>query len=270
MLRSLKDLERYKVRATDGDIGTIVNFLLDDKQWAVRYLVVKAGGFFNGSQVLISPIFFRQADWSTQQFHLALTMDKIKNSPSVYTDLPVSAQFEREYYRYYNYPYYWASSDVWGSGQYPDSLAVGGWSDQPEPFDKEHHDAHLRSAKEVTGYHLHGKDGVVGHVTDFLVDDRTWEVRYLVVDAAHWWAAGKEVLVSPRWATSIDWEKGEVHVDLTRQAIKSSPEWNPAEAINREYEADLYRHYDRPVYWDNGGFRNAPRYSVPADSHHSA
>jgi hypothetical protein len=31
MLRSLKDFERYTVNATDGEIGTVVNFLLDDE-----------------------------------------------------------------------------------------------------------------------------------------------------------------------------------------------------------------------------------------------
>ena len=81
MLRSLNDLEQYTVSATDGDIGSVVNFLLDDKRWTVRYLVVKAGGHFTGRQVLISPISFREADWTTQRFHLALTQDKIKNSP---------------------------------------------------------------------------------------------------------------------------------------------------------------------------------------------
>jgi hypothetical protein len=197
-------------------------------------------------------------------------MDKIKNSPSVYTDLPVSRQFERDYYRYYDYPYYWAFSDVWGAGEYPRSLEVGGWNDRPEQADDQHRDARLRSAKEVTGYQIHGNDGVIGHVTDFRVDDETWEVRYLVVDTAHWWAEGMEVLVSPYWATSINWGKREVHVDLTRQAIKNSPAWNPAEAINREYEERLRRHYGRPGHWDNWGFRDEPRYSVPADAPHSA
>ena len=147
MLRSLKELERYSVHATDGDIGTVVNFLLDDKRWTVRYLVVKAGGFFSGRQVLISPISFREANWSTQCFNLALTKDRVKNSPSIDTDMPVSRQREREYYRYYDYPYYWASTGVWGAGEFPNSLAVGGWNDRLEPEERPP-DAHLRSARE--------------------------------------------------------------------------------------------------------------------------
>ena len=66
MLRSLKDFEGYAVSATDGDIGHVANFLLDDERWIVRYLVVETGGFFSGRRVLISPISFRQVDWSTR------------------------------------------------------------------------------------------------------------------------------------------------------------------------------------------------------------
>jgi len=62
MFRSLKDLEEYTIGATDGDVGSVVNFLLDDERWVVRYLVAKTGGIFGGRQVLISPISFRQAD----------------------------------------------------------------------------------------------------------------------------------------------------------------------------------------------------------------
>ena len=40
MLRSLKELEHYAVSATDGDIGHVADFLLDDERWIVRYLVV--------------------------------------------------------------------------------------------------------------------------------------------------------------------------------------------------------------------------------------
>jgi hypothetical protein len=41
MLHSLKDLERYSVRVTDGAIGTVSTFLHDDERWAVRYMVLK-------------------------------------------------------------------------------------------------------------------------------------------------------------------------------------------------------------------------------------
>jgi hypothetical protein len=251
MLRSLRDLERYTVSATDGDIGHVLDFLFDDDRWVVRYLVVDTGGGFlelNGRRVLISPISFRQAEWSTLRFHLALTLDKIKNSPDIDVHKPVSRQHERDYSRYYGYPYYWGYSGLWGMADYPGLLAAergeqAGHSDESG-------DAHLRSAAVVRGYHIQGSDDPIGHVNDFIVDDETWEVRYLVIDTSNWWF-GKKVLVAPRWASRISWEEEKVFVDMSRETIKSSPEWKPTAAINREYETRLYDYYGRPVYWDS-------------------
>ena len=252
MLRSLKDLEQYAVSATDGDIGHVANFLLDDERWIVRYLVAETGGFFSGRRVLITPISFRQVDWTTRSFHLALTRDKVKNSPSVDVDKPVSRQQELDLFGYYEYPYYWGYAGLWGMGAYPNLLAAGGRNQVPaKPEPAESGDVHLRSAKEIRGYHIEGADAAIGHVDDFIIDDETWAVRYLVVDTRNWWL-DKKVLVAPHWTNRISWAEKKVFVDLSRQAIKNSPEWNATAPINREYEARLYDYYGRPVYWDSG------------------
>jgi PRC-barrel domain len=253
MLRSLKDLERYTVNATDGEIGSVVTFLLDDQQWVVRYLVVEAVSFLDGRQVLVSPISFREAQWSTRRFHLALTMDRVRNSPSIDLDEPVSRQQEREYSRYYGYPYYWGYSGLWGMGASPGLLAADRWIEAPVDFvDKTSGDVHLRSAREVLGYHIQGSDAAIGHVEDFIVDDETWEVRYLVIDTSNWWF-GKKVFVAPHWASRISWGERKVYMNMSREAIKRCPEWNATAAINREFEARLYDYYGRPVYWSGSG-----------------
>jgi hypothetical protein len=251
MLRSLKDLESYTVHATDGDIGKVTDFLFDDHHWTTRYLVTDTGGFWQGpNQVLISPISFQQADWATRLFHVALTRDKVKNSPSVDLDKPVSRQYERDYAQYYGWAYYWGfgESAAWGAGPYPMALAKSP-VDQPEwQTTAESGDPHLRSAKEVAGYHVSGSDGEIGHIADFIVDDESWTVRYLVIDTSNWWF-GKKVLVAPQWAQKISWAKNMVYVNLTKDAIMNSPVWNPEALINREFEQRLYDYYGRPAYW---------------------
>jgi hypothetical protein len=245
MLRSLKDLEGYTASATDGDVGKTVNFLLDDERWTVRYLVVEPGSFLDGVQVLVSPISFREVEWATHRFHLALTMEKVRSSPGIDADKPVSRQHEGDFSRYYGFPYYWRSSGLWGMASYPSALAenvpVGESTEPPEEVG----DVHLRSARDVRGYEIQGTDEAIGHVEDFIVDDETWQVRYLVVDTSNWWF-GRKVLVAPDWATRISWEEGKVFVDMTREAIRTSPEWDPAAAIDRQYETRLHDHYGRP------------------------
>jgi hypothetical protein len=57
-------------------------------------------------------------------------------------------------------------------------------------------DPHLRSSRAVTGYHIEARDGEVGHVEDFLVDDETWAIRYIMIDTRDW-LPGKHVLLGP-------------------------------------------------------------------------
>lgn len=254
MLRSLRDLERYAVTATDGDIGSVKDFLFDDERWAIRYLVAKTGGFFDGRSVLVSPVLFRDIDWQARQFHVGATKEKIKGGPGIDTAKPVSRQHERDYYRYHGYQPYWGYPGPWGMGSYPGALA-------PEQLDvdraagaEESGDVHLRSASEVRGYHIRGNDAAIGHVDDFIVDDETWQIRYLVIDTSNWWL-GKRALIAPEWATRISWEQKQVHVDTSRRSIENTPQWNPNEPVNREYEARLYDYYGRPAYWAAGDQR---------------
>jgi sporulation protein YlmC with PRC-barrel domain len=251
------------MNATDGDIGKVADFLLDDERWTIRYMVAGTGGLLDGRWVLISPISFIKAEWSTGRFHLALTKNKINDSPNIDLDRPVSRQHEREYYRYYGYPYYWGYGGLWGLAAYPGVLAAGKWFETASEHSKAPADSfHLRSAQEVRGYHIQGNDGaIVGHVEDFIVDDETWEVRYLVIDTSNWWF-GKKVLVSPQWASRISWEERKVYVDMPRQAVKDSPQWDPTAAVNREYETRLYDYYGRPAYWD--GVDQGPAKASPA------
>jgi hypothetical protein len=252
MLRSLKALERYTVHALDGDIGSAVDFLLDDQRWAVRYLVVKTGTFPRSSQVLLSPISFGEVDWSRHRFNVELTMAKVMASPGAEVDQPVYRHQERAHLRYYGYPYYWGGSGLWGVGSYPGMIAADTWAPGIDDEDDDPGDLHLRSAREVRGYHIQGTDSAIGHVVDFVVDDETWEIHYLAIDTSNWWL-GKKVLIAPSWAQRIDWDEQKVYVDLSRETIKDSPEWNENEGVNREYEARLYDYYGRPVYWASEG-----------------
>lgn len=91
MLRSLKEFERYKVTATDGDIGHIVNFLVDDERWVIRHLVVETTGFLDGRRVLISPATIREVDEAAKRILLAPTTDTIKEDcPRINWDEPAT------------------------------------------------------------------------------------------------------------------------------------------------------------------------------------
>jgi hypothetical protein len=109
-------------------------------------------------------------------------------------------------------------------------------------------DPHLQSTREVIDYYIEARDGDIGHVEDFIIDDEAWAIRYLVVNTRNWWP-GKKVLVAPQWISEIRWGDAQVHVDMTREHIKDSPEFDPAAPVNRAYEERLFDYYGRPKYW---------------------
>ena len=104
--------------------------------------------------------------------------------------------------------------------------------------------AQLRSSDAVTGYAIHARDGEIGKVSDFLVDDEVWNVRYLEVDTGNW-LAGSRVLLAPAWVDSIDWEAGLVRVQLDCDAIHRAPEYSPGRLLDRDYEIRLFAHYGK-------------------------
>lgn len=64
----------------------------------------------------------------------------------------------------------------------------------------------------------------------------------------NWWP-GKQVLISPEWIEHVSWSESKVFVNLTREAIKQSPEYMEESLPTRDYETELHSHYNRHGYW---------------------
>jgi hypothetical protein len=102
--------------------------------------------------------------------------------------------------------------------------------------------------KEVTGYNIQTTEDEIGLVEDFILDDESWAIRYMVVNTRKW-LPGRKVLIAPAWINSIDWAEKNVKVFLSSEQVKNSPEYDASTPVNREYEMQLYDFYGRPKYW---------------------
>ena len=80
----------------------------------------------------------------------------------------------------------------------------------------------LHKTSRMAGYHILALDGEIGHVDDFLVDEGTWTVRYLVIDTSNW-IGGRSVLISAGAITAIDSASRKIRVQLTRNQVEHSP-----------------------------------------------
>jgi uncharacterized protein YrrD len=247
MLSTAKTLKGYKLDSLDGEIGKVKEFYFDDRHWTIRYLIADTGNWLTGRQVLISPYALGaiEKDVPDLKIQVALTKKQIKESPSLNSDKPVSRQFEESYYGYYGWPTYWSGPYMWGS--YPYLLRNREQRKNSAEIVKAW-DPHLRSTQAVSGYDIQALDGEIGHVEDFIVDDETWAIRYLIVNTGNWWP-GKKVLVAPQWIERVSWSESNVFVNLSRDTIKDSPEYTEESLLNRDYEIELHRHYSRPGYW---------------------
>ena len=110
-------------------------------------------------------------------------------------------------------------------------------------------DVHLRSSANVIGCEIQAIDQAIGEVSDFVFDDESWAIRYLVVDTRTWWPGGRKVLIGVNWADSIDWATKKVHVSLTREQVKASPPYADVASIHRDYEQRLHESCQRKGYW---------------------
>jgi hypothetical protein len=227
MLRSINEIIGYRLMATDGVIGKCMDFLFEDRPWVVRYLVARANDALFGRKVLLSLVALEQPDWATGLLHVSLTRRQIENSPPLREDEPVSREYEKQSFLYYGWPAYWEHSIPKEPAQ--------------ESF--------LRSVNEVTGYTVMGTDKRVGKIKDMIVDDEIWAIRYLAVETDRVFGE-KMILLAPQWVYSVDWLNQAVNVGLADDIVRNSPDYNPREPINRDYETALHDYHGRPYYWD--------------------
>ncbi len=246
MLFKTRKLESFKLKGTDGEIGSVKEFYFDDRFWAIRYLVADTGNWLTGRRVLISPYALGKINEEEENIVVNLNVKQIEDSPPLDSDIPVSRQYERAYNDYYAFPEYWHGRLMWGA--YPFIMREPQEVKVEKQQEKDSWDPHLRSTKDVTGHDIQATDGEIGHVEGFIIDDENWAIRYLVIDTKNWWG-GKKVLISPQWIERISWEDSKVFVSLSQESIKQSPEYSDDFLLTRNYEDKLYKHYKRQGYW---------------------
>jgi uncharacterized protein YrrD len=263
MFWRVKQAEGATIQTEDGIIGKVEQFYLDDESWTIRYLIVDTGFWLFGRKVLISPLSVKSIDLETGTISLNLTKDKVRNSPDIDTQKPVSRLEEINFYNYYGWPYYWGGSGIWGAGRYPASLyspVVPEYPDRISAFrpdlrmrfkvHEQNDDTHLRSTKELEGYDVHARGGDIGRLNDLFVDERSWEIRYAMVETGSW-LSSRKLLIDPAWIERISWADATIYMNLDRNRVFSSPEFSGPE-IDRDYEKRLYSHYDQTPHWKSG------------------
>lgn len=237
MLRTLENILGYRIVASDGEIGKVHDFFIDDLLWRLRYVVAETGNWMSRRHVLISLTALGEIRSDHREFQVNLTCEHVRNAPDIDTDKPVSRQQEMIMNAHYGWPAYWS----------PAALIV------PEPIlailnrrRKIEGDAHLRSFREISTYDVKHGDDCLGKVEDFVIEDADWSLTRLVLTEGGG-RDSRRVALSSSHITEISWTDRTISVDLTKSDLTRRHPFDYGYPVNREERVVFFDYYGRPA-----------------------
>jgi sporulation protein YlmC with PRC-barrel domain len=81
-LRSTQAMNGYHFQASDGTVGHVCDFMMDDQNWAIRQLVIKTGHRLSGKEVQIPSSKVDRISWDESTVFVNLTREAVEQSPA--------------------------------------------------------------------------------------------------------------------------------------------------------------------------------------------
>jgi hypothetical protein len=103
----------------------------------------------------------------------------------------------------------------------------------------------LLSLGDVIDVAVYATDGEIGKVSNFLFDDRSWKIQYLVVDVGNW-LSRRDVIIDVSAMEQPDWENRILRTRLTRDQVRHSPDVDSKKPVSRQQEIALRKYYGWP------------------------
>ena len=100
-LRSIAAVTGYHIHATDGEIGHVEDFLVEEADWSIHYLIVDTKNWWPAKKVLISPRSAQAIDWTEKMVNIDVDRQRVKNSPSYDPSTIVDRAYEKQFHTYY-------------------------------------------------------------------------------------------------------------------------------------------------------------------------
>jgi hypothetical protein len=113
--------------------------------------------------------------------------------------------------------------------------------------------AMLLAGSSFKGLVVEADDGRIGAFSDFLFDDQTWKLRWMVVDTGNW-LPGRKVLVHPSAIGPADFARGELSVRLTKKQVQDSPDIQQDQPVSHQFQDTLYGYYGWDPMWGGGNY----------------
>ena len=92
-LRSAEAVRGHLIEATDGTLGHVEDFLIDEANWEIRALIVDTRNWWPGKKVLVPPQSIEEVGWSEARVRVHLSREAIKASPTYEAGRPLPGDF---------------------------------------------------------------------------------------------------------------------------------------------------------------------------------
>ena len=204
---ALSDISGYAVHARDGSLGFVRDMYFDDVDWRVRYLAVSGSSKSGAGRFLLAPEVISRTDREFGSISVFLRIAAVHDSPIIAAARNLPWQDERRLREYYGWPNYWPALSE--AEQEAQELATG----RP----------HLHSLEEVLGYRLFAGGDDLGPLLDLIVDEHTWKIHCLEVDASSWLLAGR-AWVRSDCIQQVRGARKQITLTIRRDAILDGPQ----------------------------------------------
>ncbi len=99
-LRSVHDVTGHTICGSDDEIGRVGDFLVDDRDWSIRYFIVDTAIWF-GKEVVVPTAAIREVSWDTQTVYLTIPRERVKNAPEYDSSTPHDEAYEHQLDEFY-------------------------------------------------------------------------------------------------------------------------------------------------------------------------
>jgi hypothetical protein len=230
-LISTDDLLQLKLRAQDGDVGTLRDLIFHETDWSIRELVADTGGWLFGRRVSIDPDGVLEPDVVAGVLPLEMTKEQVKNAPAGLAearDGPISEDILA-----------WNGSNAVAS--LPENLLLAGASVPVQPLARDTAPPSLRSLRDVVGYDVLAGEEHEGTLVGFLVDPIAWDLPMALVQLEG--EDGPSALLPTRLIRGLGWTERIVHTRIEPDVLRGAPVYDPRVLDERVYlpmVADYY------------------------------
>jgi len=234
-LQSCKELIGCRVHASDGEVGKVRELYFDDARWRVRHIVVEVGHWPRARSVLVEPSAIVEVDRGHRRLVVSESRKQLVGGPDANTDQPVVRQLESRRKSQANWAVTLAGDALTA---YPEALQTPEF--EPINANGTPFDPHLRSSRAVLGMALRAAGSPAGRIDDLIFDDRSWEVRHLLIDMND----GTRHALPTGLVRRILFAEKSVAASLDGLFLAAGPRLDPSTPFTRQFEEAVRRHFE--------------------------